>query len=496
MIAASPSPMPQWRNGRTPRLRIADPLDVRHVPPHDAAAEAAVLGAMAVGRDDDRILAEHLYVSAHQTIHRAIVEMRGEGVLVDGVTLAHELERRGEMAEAGGVGAILRLLAAPPEADRIGHYAGIVLDCWRRRRDLEWATEVMHVTRTGGDAGELIAAWQAERPGGRRIERYTLAELREQYPRLHAPVVDGLLRAGETANIVSTSKAGKSWLAHSLLLSVVTGRDWLDQYACARGRVLLIDNELHRATLAHRITTVGSAMGLRPADYEHDLDIWPLRGNLRSLDLLAVELERIPRDTYRLILCDAWYRMLPGGAGGENDNQAMTAAYNTLDRIAAATGAAIAVIHHSSKGSQTDKRVTDVGSGAGAQSRAADCHLILREHEEPDCVVLASEVRSYPRPEPLPLRWAYPLWVPAQHLDPAALRGHKTAGEERQSDRDREGCRAIRGALEAGPLTRRKLRERVGMGPDRLNRLIAQLADEIETTMIDDIEHLQIGGGL
>ena len=52
----------------------------------------------------------------------------------------------------------------------------------------------------------------------------------------------------------------------------------------------------------------------------------------------------------------------------ENDNAAMAGFYNRLDRIAERTKAAIVLIHHSSKGSQSDKRITDVGAGAGSQS--------------------------------------------------------------------------------------------------------------------------------
>ena len=62
----------------------------------------------------------------------------------------------------------------------------------------------------------------------------------------------------------------------------------------------------------------------------------------------------------------------------ENDNAAVAGLYNALDGIADSMGAGFCLIHHSSKGNQSDKAVTDVGSGAGAQSRAADTHLILR----------------------------------------------------------------------------------------------------------------------
>ena len=57
---------------------------------------------------------------------------------------------------------------------------------------------------------------------------------------------------------------------------------------------------------------------------------------------------------------------------------------------------AFTMIHHASKGLQADKQVTDVGSGAGAEFRAADTHLILRHHEEQDVYVLDAVARSWP----------------------------------------------------------------------------------------------------
>ncbi len=61
--------------------------------------------------------------------------------------------------------------------------------------------------------------------------------------------------------------------------------------------------------------------------------------------------------------------MLPAGID-ENDNAAMSQVYNAIDRYAEMLQASFILVHHSSKGSQSGKSVTDVGSGAGAISRA------------------------------------------------------------------------------------------------------------------------------
>jgi RecA-family ATPase len=306
------------------------------------------------------------------------------------------------------------------------------------------------------------------------VEKYTLAELGQQYPTLRSPVLDGLFREGETCNIISASKIGKSWLAYNLLISVVTGRSWLDRFSTSQGKVLLIDNELHRPTLAQRIPRVGDAMGLFESEYMDDLDIWPLRGRLRSLVELGTEFEKNPCGKYKLILFDAKYRFASLGTS-ENDNTAETLVYNLLDQYAEKLGAALVLIHHSSKGSQSDKRVTDVGSGAGAQSRAADCHLVLREHEEADTVVLDAAVRSFKPVEPVVLRWEFPLWTPDEFGDAKKLKERKTAGEQRVADRDKEGTSLILATLTKKPNSIRGIMAETEMSKDRVIKLVDRL---------------------
>lgn len=318
----------------------------------------------------------------------------------------------------------------------------------------------------------------------------TLAELRQQHPTLNQPVVDGLLRAGETANIIADPKIGKSWLAYSLGLSVVAGWSWLDKFPTTPGRVLLIDNELHPGNIANRIPTVAHAMGVD--DYADDLDVWSLRGHLHSLIELGEHFDAIEPGEYQLIILDAKYRFAIEGAS-ENDNAAEALFYNRVDGIARSTGAAIAMIHHASKGLQGDKRVSDVGAGAGAQSRAADCHMVLRQHDEPGHMVMDAVVRSFKPVESIVLRWEFPLWHPVEGIDPTALRCHKTKQQQSQSCNDKDGIAEITAAIaKLGRATKTRLREHVGMGMDRLTRLLAIM---VKSGIVERAETTTKGGG-
>ena len=70
--------------------------------------------------------------------------------------------------------------------------------------------------------------------------------------------------------------------------------------------------------------------------------------------------------------------------------------------------------------------MTDVGAGAGSQSRATDTHLVLRAHEEQDVTVLDGAVRSWPPLAPFCLRWCFPVWIRDDNLDPLALRSERS----------------------------------------------------------------------
>ena len=251
------------------------------------------------------------------------------------------------------------------------------------------------------------------------VEPISAANLIREYPALRPATIKGLLRLGEVMNLIAAPKIGKSWLAHSLLMAVIIGTKWLE-YETTAGRVLLIDAELHRETLAKRIESAAQSMAIQPEELER-LEIWALRGQRWTIDMIAAALAAYPPGTFRLIVIDALYRFIPID-GEENSNETMTQMYNALDAIAQKAQASIVVVHHASKGNQSDKAVSDVGAGGGAQSRAADTHLILRLHEEEGAVVVDALVRSWPRIEPFVIRWQNPGWELAPDLDPAKLR--------------------------------------------------------------------------
>lgn len=252
-------------------------------------------------------------------------------------------------------------------------------------------------------------------------EARTLGTLMTDYPELREPVVHGLLRVGETMNVIASPKYGKSWLVTDLCLALATGRTWLDHYPTEPCKVLILDNELHPETSAYRIPKVADARGIAIPEIATTIEIENLRGRLVDIFAMADYFDQVEPERYQVIVIDAFYRFMPRDSD-ENDNGTMTNVYNALDTYANRLGCSFILIHHSTKGSQAGKSITDVGAGAGSQSRATDTHLVLREHEEPNCAVLDAAVRSWPPIQPRVFRWEFPLWIPDDSLDPADLK--------------------------------------------------------------------------
>ncbi|HOI54616.1 MAG TPA: AAA family ATPase [Phycisphaerae bacterium] len=265
-----------------------------------------------------------------------------------------------------------------------------------------------------------------------KLEPLTVRRLIATFPELRKPVIHGLLRQGETMNLISAPKMGKSWLVTDLALSIATGRDWLGQFRCERGDVLILDNELHQETSANRIPKVANARGIPIDAYADRVWVQNMRGCLQDVFSLGSYFHSLTPGRFKVIILDAFYRFMPRDMD-ENDNGTMASLYNHIDRYADLLGCCFVLIHHTTKGNQSGKSITDVGAGAGSQSRATDTHMILRAHEEDDAVVLDAAVRSWPPVAPRCLRWSFPVWMAADDLDPAQLRsdGGKKRGEKR-----------------------------------------------------------------
>jgi replicative DNA helicase len=161
-------------------------------PPQDMAAEQSVLGAMLISKDAIADVAEVLrgadfYRPSHETIHDAIIDLYGRGEPADMVTVANELQRRGELQRIGGAPYLHTLSASVPIAANAGYYAEIVRQKAILRRLVDAGTRIVQYGYAGeGDVDELVDQAQAE------VYKVTDRRASEDYAPL-SEIMDGVL---------------------------------------------------------------------------------------------------------------------------------------------------------------------------------------------------------------------------------------------------------------------------------------------------------------
>lgn len=126
------------------------------VPPQNLEAEESVLGAMllspaAVGTVSEILSASDFYRESHAKIYRAALALWSKGEPVDAITLANELDERGELESVGGQARVAELAALVPSTSNVEHYARIVKE--------------MATLRGLVRAGQEIARLGQDRPG-------------------------------------------------------------------------------------------------------------------------------------------------------------------------------------------------------------------------------------------------------------------------------------------------------------------------------------------
>jgi replicative DNA helicase len=126
---------------------VRDPYKERR-PPWSEEAEQSVLGAMLLDADAMMRAVEHVddtmfYQEGHRRLFRAMYAITEGGRVVDPLTVADELERRGELQQAGGREYLAYLLDAVPTVANVEYHARIVKEKALLRRLIEVSTEIV-----------------------------------------------------------------------------------------------------------------------------------------------------------------------------------------------------------------------------------------------------------------------------------------------------------------------------------------------------------------
>jgi replicative DNA helicase len=117
----------------------------------------------AIADVNEQVRGADFYRPAHETIYDAIIELYGRGEPADPVTVAAELQRRGELQRVGGAPYLHTLSASVPIAANAGYYAAIVREKAILRRLVEAGTRIAQMGYAGeGDVDDTVDRAQAE----------------------------------------------------------------------------------------------------------------------------------------------------------------------------------------------------------------------------------------------------------------------------------------------------------------------------------------------
>lgn len=195
-----------------------DPYKDRR-PPWSEDAERAVLGALLLDADAMMRAAEHVddsmfYREGHRRLFRAALALTERGAVVDTLTLADELERRGELEQSGGKEYLSFLVEAVPTVANVEFHARIVREKATLRRLIETSTEIVQ------------EAFEARKPGHELLDFaeariFALGQTRDKagfarVKELLWPAMEKLEALAQRENAITGVASGFNELDHML----------------------------------------------------------------------------------------------------------------------------------------------------------------------------------------------------------------------------------------------------------------------------------------
>jgi hypothetical protein len=235
--------------------------------------------------------------------------------------------------------------------------------------------------------------------------------------KLPKELVRGVLHKGTRGVLAGPSKSGKSWAALDLGMSIATGTRWLN-WDTAKGKVLYLNYEIMEAAFVKRVRSVKVAKSDELGDLEFsDFDIVTLRGNTTPFQT-AVEklLAQSKGAPYSLIVIDPLYKAI--GGGKQSSAAAVEQLCGWLNTLSKDTGTAVLVVHHFTKGKQTNKPLLARFGGSVVITQDADTIIGLTEHPEENCFNMEFELRNFPEQKALVVERKPPLFAIREDLIP------------------------------------------------------------------------------
>ncbi|MFP6843843.1 MAG: replicative DNA helicase [Thalassolituus sp.] len=160
------------------------------VPPHSVEAEQSVLGALMLDERawesvSETIQDNDFYRHEHRLIFRSIAHLTASEQPIDVVTVAEELEERGQLDKIGGASYLSRLVDMTPSIDNCEAYAQIVNERAQQRRLIEAANDIIDKAYEPAGDDSLTLVSDAEKA----IAQIAEGSRKDGGPQLVAPIL-------------------------------------------------------------------------------------------------------------------------------------------------------------------------------------------------------------------------------------------------------------------------------------------------------------------
>ena len=277
-------------------------------------------------------------------------------------------------------------------------------DCasdWSRVENL--LAEASRALRSGDTARfnvVLAELGTAAAPPAKKLELINAADWIETEPPPPDQILGDTFDAGDKVAVIGASKRRKSFFVLQLALHLAAGRDFLVWKVPRPRKVLLVQMEVKTDHFHRRLRRMAEILGLSRDTVGDNLRIINSRGEEHSMEAVGASAREIGAE---MIIFDPLYKLV---AGDENASVDLKPVLKEFDRLAGATGAAVAYVHHDAKGNAGDRIIRGRGAGSNVLGRDYDCCITLTGHrDDPDAVVVEVLLRNYKPQEPFAIGW-------------------------------------------------------------------------------------------
>jgi hypothetical protein len=337
---------------------VSKPTALEPEAPQNLDAEESVLGAMmlspaAVDKVREALDPAAFYRESHGKICQAAFDLGSRGEPVDAITLADELAKRGQLEDVGGRKRIHELAALVPATSNVGHYAKIVRECAARREEAALGRALVSASENGGlpahpDVAERVRLVLDAPSDSSRLEPLWHQEaLKREVPEQRY-LVSELVQPASLGTIAGEPETFKSLIAIEIAFRVVAGGKVFSRFDVeTTGPAAYIWQDDSEANELDRIQRYSAAHNMRDVP---DL-AWYLNRGLRLPEHLPDLAAEIRRYSFALVVLDSFYNFCELDLRGEE----VLPILNGLKAIADQTGAAILVVDHAPKPSESTR---------------------------------------------------------------------------------------------------------------------------------------------